>query len=78
MPAKPKSSPSTAAAWSACFESAIAFAAEPGVLCEKPQGAVSKSASRPSHAKINKCATLESICELIEPMSRPTLVGVTP
>jgi osmotically inducible protein OsmC len=34
-----------AAAWSACFESAIAFAAGQGVLCEKSQRAVSKPAS---------------------------------
>src|SRR6266849_7614554 len=31
-----------------------------------------------SYAKINKCAILESICGLIEPISRPTLVGVKP
>src|SRR5262249_32845718 len=32
----------------------------------------------PSYATINKCAISESICGLIEPMCRPTSVGVKP
>ena len=30
------------------------------------------------YAKLSKCGILSSICELIGPMSRPTLVGAKP
>jgi hypothetical protein len=32
----------------------------------------------PVYVKLSKCGTLLSICELIEPMSRPILVGAKP
>ena len=36
------------------------------------------SLGAPVYAKLSKCGILLSICELIGPMSRPTLVGAKP
>jgi len=46
--------------------------------CSEASRTVSPSLGAPVHAKLSKCGILLSICELIGPMSRPTLVGAKP
>ena len=61
----------------------VRFVPKAGILRrieERPTSIASPTPSlgAPVYAKLSKCGILLSICELIKPMSRPTLVGAKP